>query len=107
MSDIKLNVKLSAYSKGVIPNVSNYLTEAPEDGKLYARKDKQWESIEIPELETAEDSNIIITKDGAKYNIQTKEYFGPESGITEWKEGWTYFITEDEVPETEVPEEVE
>lgn len=87
MSDIKLNAKLSAYSKGVIPNVSNYLTEAPEDGKLYARKDKQWESIDISELETAEDSNIIITKDGAKYNIQTKEYFGPESGITEWKEG--------------------
>ena len=87
MSDIKLNVKLSAYSKGVIPNISNYLTEAPEDGKLYARKDKQWESINISELETAEDSNIIITKDGAKYNIQTKEYFGPESGITEWKEG--------------------
>lgn len=105
MSDIKLNIRLSAYSKGVIPNVSNYLTEAPEDGNLYARKDKQWESIEIPELETAEDSNIIVTKDGAKYNIQTKEYFGPESGVTEWKEGWTYFITEDEVPETEVPEE--
>ena len=41
MSDIKLNVKLSAYSKGVMPNVSNYLTEAPEDGKLYARKDRQ------------------------------------------------------------------
>ena len=107
MSDIKLNIRLSAYSKGVIPNVSNYLTEAPEDGNLYARKDKQWESIEIPELETAEDSNIIVTKDGAKYNIQTKEYFGPESGVTEWKEGWTYFITEDEVPEIEVPAEEE
>lgn len=107
MADIKLKVKLAAYSKGVIPDVSKYIEEAPEDGNLYARKDKQWESIEIPELETAEDSNIIITKDGAKYNIQTKEYFGPESGITEWKEGWTYFITEDEVPETEVPVEEE
>lgn len=41
MSDIKLNVKLSAYSKGVIPDVSEYIKEAPEDGKLYARKDKQ------------------------------------------------------------------
>ena len=105
MSDIKLNVKLSAYSKGVMPNVSNYLTEAPEDGKLYARKDRQWESIEIPEIITDEESNVIITKDGATFNIQTKEYYGPESGVTEWKEGWTYFITEDEVPETEVPSE--
>ena len=80
MSDIKLNVKLSAYSKGVIPNVSNYLTEAPEDGKLYARKDKQWESIDISEIES---SSLIITKDGGKYNLETKEYAGPESGITE------------------------
>lgn len=102
MSDIKLNVKLSAYSKGVIPNISNYLTEAPEDGKLYARKDKQWESIDISEIES---SSLIITKDGGTYNLETKEYAGPESGVTEWKEGWTYFITEDEVPETEVPSE--
>ena len=102
MSDIKLNVKLSAYSKGVIPNISNYLTEAPEDGKLYARKDKQWESIDISEIES---SSLIITKDGGTYNLETKEYTGPESGVTEWKEGWTYFITEDEVPETEVPSE--
>lgn len=104
MADIKLKVKLAAYSKGVIPDVSKYIEEAPEDGNLYARKDKQWESIEIPEVQS---TSLIITKDGATYNLETKEYAGPESGVTEWKEGWTYFITEDEVPEIEVPEEVE
>ena len=104
MADIKLKVKLAAYSKGVIPDVSKYIEEAPEDGNLYARKDKQWESIEIPEVQS---TSLIITKDGAIYNLETKEYAGPESGVTEWKEGWTYFITEDEVPEIEVPLEEE
>ena len=34
--DIKLKVKLSAYSNLSLPN---YLTDAPSDDKLYGRKD--------------------------------------------------------------------
>jgi hypothetical protein len=38
---INLKVKLSAYTKGIIPDYSNFVTEAPNDGKIYARKDKE------------------------------------------------------------------
>ena len=45
MTDIKLKVKLSAYTKGVIPtklsqleNDENYITEVPKDEFAYARK---------------------------------------------------------------------
>lgn len=97
MSDnnIKIKVKLTAYTKGIIPDISNLVVEAPADDKLYARKNKEWESFEIPTISTPEDSNILLTKDGADYNIKTKEFTGRESDITEWKDGYTYYIIED------------
>lgn len=92
METIKLRARLSAYSKGLIPNMEGYIKDAPEDSKLYARKNKQWESFEIPTITTPENSNIIITKEGSEYNISTKEFTGKESDVQEWKEGWTYYI---------------
>ena len=48
MSNIKLNVKVRAYSKGIVPtkiseldNDLDFIADAPSDGKLYARLDKE------------------------------------------------------------------
>lgn len=36
---IKLNVKLRAYTKGIIPNSKEFIKDAPADGKTYVRQD--------------------------------------------------------------------
>lgn len=97
MSDIKLNIKLSAYSKGVIPDVSNYLTEAPEDGKLYGRKDKQWEVIpnQLTNILTDENSGIKIDyNEDNTINISAKQFTGKEDEIAEFQNDYTYYIVE-------------
>ena len=99
MKDIQLKATLSAYSKFSIKEMlekNNIILDVDNDGKLYGRKHGEWEVIELPKLTTPENSNLIIEKQGAIYNIQTKEYVGPESGITEWEEGWTYYITDEQ-----------
>lgn len=43
--DIKIRTKLRAYTKGIIPDTSKFLTDAPEDGNIYGRQDGQWLNI--------------------------------------------------------------
>lgn len=63
MSNIKLKVKLSAYTKGIIPvkisqleNDLDFITEAPDDGITYLRGNKTW----IPLSEIVKDQTIIL-----------------------------------------------
>lgn len=42
---VRLRAKLTAYTKGIIPDVSKYIIEAPDDDKFYGRKNGAWESI--------------------------------------------------------------
>lgn len=51
--DIKIKAKLKAYTKGIIPDVSKFVEEAPVNGKLYARRDAKWEDISEALLDTA------------------------------------------------------
>lgn len=51
--DINIKAKLKAYSKGVIPvNISqlyndlDFIPDAPNDSKIYARKDKAWINVD-------------------------------------------------------------
>jgi hypothetical protein len=37
-----------------------------------------------------------MRRDINQSNEGIKEYVGPESGITEWEEGWTYYITDEQ-----------
>lgn len=65
MADIKLNYRLSIYTKGSIGTGS--LDDAPIDGKVYGRKDGQW--VEITNIEgnipdVTEDGYYVRTKDG-------------------------------------------
>ncbi|WP_300924521.1 hypothetical protein [uncultured Clostridium sp.] len=34
---VKLNVKLQAYTKGIIPDVSKFIEDTPLDNKVYGR----------------------------------------------------------------------
>ena len=64
MSNIKLRVKLSAYSKGIIPDVSKFIEDAPVDDKVYGRKNNEWVDIKADVL----DQQIIVEK-GSGLNI--------------------------------------
>lgn len=72
---IKLKATLSAYTKLDIPELTkNIVYEAPDDDKLYGRKNKQWEEIILPKgnkelrvknglnLETTDEAYILSIK---------------------------------------------
>lgn len=64
--NIKLNINLSAYSKGVIPDVSDFIKDAPNDGKFYGRHNKEWASLEDfivdQQVDVQEGSGLTIVK---------------------------------------------
>lgn len=70
--NIKLNVKLSAYTKGALPtppDLSNYLKDAEgsieHDGKVYARKNGDW--VDIRTLDA--DNQYIIANKGSGIDL--------------------------------------
>lgn len=77
MSDIKLNIKLSAYSKGVIPDVSKFIEDAPMDGNTYGRVDGKWYLLDIPtqadSISTTENSGINIDRNEYNVTISAKQ----------------------------------
>lgn len=46
----QIKVKLTAYTKYVQPNMSDYVVDAPNDNKIYARKHKEW--VDITDINT-------------------------------------------------------
>ena len=50
--DLKLKVKLKAYTKAVIPDVSKFIEDAPKDNKVYGRKDGDWVNIDSSLVKT-------------------------------------------------------
>lgn len=98
MSNIKLNIKLSAYTKGIIPDFSNFIDEAPDDGEIYGRKDKEWVNID-ENLQTQE----IIVEQGSGLNLEhvegemdslsiRQEIIYPDELPNELAEDTTYYI---------------
>lgn len=57
---IKLKVKLRAYTRGVIPDVSKFIEDAPQDGILYGRRDGQWLNID-----DVLENNIVLVDPGS------------------------------------------
>ena len=78
---IRLHAKLHAYSKGVIPDVSNFIDDAPQDNVVYARLNGQW--IPLTNLE----------------NILKEPYLTNEDEIEELEEGNKYNIIENTIPD--------
>ena len=74
----KLRVKLRAYTKGVIPVVPDYsqfvtkdeLVDAPDDGKVYGRKNGEWAEIE------ANLANKVIVEEGSGLNKENLDEEG-------------------------------
>lgn len=93
MCNIKLNVKLKAYSKGVIPNVNNFIEDAPEDDILYGRRNREWVKIYDPiDIKTLDNSGIELEKIDNIYNIKVKQETNTLNNINEYKEDYTYYI---------------
>ena len=110
MDNIKLKVKLSAYTKGAIPhkvseliNDEHFIPEAPNDGQIYARQNNEWRNIkdaqERQEVITHEKSGIIINEvDLNTIDISLDKWEGNFSDLPDiLNEGTIYFVAEDRV----------
>lgn len=71
---VKLNVKLQAYTKGIIPDVSKFIEDAPIDNMVYGRLNGEW--VELSDLDNilnewvgSEDELPDDLVDGDKFNI--------------------------------------
>ena len=106
MSNIKLNVKVRAYSKGIVPtkiseldNDLDFIADAPSDGKLYARLDKEWKDIkaELLDQEIIVDNNsgieLVHIKGTNKDLLKLKEVVTNIPPDT-YKDDTTYYIIE-------------
>ena len=107
---IKLNVRLSAYTKGALPDLSPYLKDAQgsidKDDKVYARKNDEW--VDIKTLDS--DEQFIIAQPGSgldliqdevelnNYYISIRQKTGKLSDIQQFEDDTTYYIL-DEQPE--------
>lgn len=60
---INLKVKLSAYTRGILPTKLSQLEndiDAPKDGRLYGRRDAQWVDID-----DVLENNIVLVDEGS------------------------------------------
>lgn len=106
--NIQIRAKLSAYTKSTLPtkvsdleNDLNFISEAPADDEIYARKDKQWVSLDQAlERDTFVAGNgIRIDKAGHEYTISTKDWFGSQeefNRLTSLDPTMTYYVYEEE-----------
>lgn len=69
MNNIKLKVKLSAYTKGIIPDVSKFIEDAPADNKIYGRENNTWTELDIPTQ-----ADTVVTEAGSGIDIDKKDY---------------------------------
>lgn len=87
---ISLHAKLSAYTKGIIPDLKRFVEQAPNDDKMYVRKNGQWvvfdsftiidditDTNELNEGSTyytiTEDADIIYNG-GTAFSSENEEY---------------------------------
>lgn len=65
MDNIKIKVKLTAYTKGIIPDTSNFIEDVPENSEgVYLRKHKEW----VP-LNSEVKDQFIIAEEGSGLEI--------------------------------------
>ncbi len=100
--NIKLNVKLSAYSKGIVPvkpDLEDYVKEAPKDNITYGRKNGEWvdikDTIIEPSIELPENSGLNLNiKENNKYELSVRQsIISDKSQIIE--DDTTYYLLEE------------
>lgn len=84
--DLKLKVKLKAYTKAMIPDVSKFIEDAPKDNKVYGRKDGDWVNIDSSLVKTRilprdNNSGLDIEPVGDDYLIGIRKWEGKSSDI--------------------------
>ena len=101
---INLKVKLSAYTKGIIPDVSKFIEDAPNDGHIYARVDGKWICV----LDVQPDEIVLYNNAGLDLRkidkhtsaISVRQWVGKESELPEIEDNKTYYVIEKNRPNT-------
>ena len=100
----KLNVKLSAYTKGFIPDVSEFIKDAPKEGVLWGRQDGEWVNVDDVLQNNIvivdEDSSIErIEIDKSTIKLKMKEWIGKQVDFPETLQPYYTYYTYDEKPD--------
>lgn len=98
-TDIQIKVKLRAYTKGIIPDVSEFIKDAPLDGNTYGRQDGKWINIKDAfsqkDIELAENSGLNLDYDSSnyQYTLGIRKYEINESELPNILEAdTTYYV---------------
>ena len=106
--NIKIKVKLSAYTKGALPDISNLIPDTPKDGRVYGRKNNQWvdinDELDKTDIITDLQSGIELELVGPNtYRIAQKRWEGYEDELPEkLEDGTTYYIIENKGQKADV-----
>ena len=95
--NINIRVRLTAYSKGIIPSTSTFITDIQEqnDSNSYVRKNNQWVKLDDELGYRIEgDSGLIIIEDDIN-KIALNQWIGNESDLLSiLEDNKTYLINE-------------
>lgn len=101
MEPIRIRAKLSAYTKGGIPDVSKFIEDAPNDEYIYARKKGQWVNLDIKEIgdriEISDNSGLNLHRDANEVTLSIRQDTLIDSEIPSdyvYEDDTTYYILE-------------
>ena len=108
MNNIPIKVKLHAYTKGILPDLSDYIKDVPDDGEVYVRKYKEWivatKALEKTKVKVKDNSGL-----GIAYEVETDTYTlwvkkedltqTEFENLTQYEEDTTYYV-ENQTPNT-------
>ena len=105
MTNIKLKVKLGAYTKGIIPKLpSDLVRDVPNDGKEYVRKYDQWVELDLLRsgqmVKLAPDSGLnlieVQSEDAFKvYELSIRQKTLRAKDLTLIEPDTTYYVIDD------------
>lgn len=97
---IKIKVNIRAYSNGVLPDVSKFIEDAPNDNNIYGRQDNKWVIIDGKsfgdEVELLDNSGLILNKEGNVAYLGIDQYIGTSLPNT-LDNNKTYYIDENTI----------
>lgn len=95
---INLQVTLSAYTKGIIPDVSGFITDAPADGNIYGRQNNEWVDINIDyhgfQIQLEQNSGLILNQlDPTTVTLAVNQWFGYINNLPNVLDNETIYYT--------------
>ena len=101
--DIKIKAKLNAYTKGIIPDVSEFIKDVKDDGNVYVRKYGEWveanNALKNEIIRVAENSGLNLVYDATDnsytLSIRKEELTQTEfEELTQLESDTTYYVEE-------------